>query len=509
MKVSTTEIHCEGQDFSFYCKPYLLKLKLPFCVVDDERCRAVIDLQDDDGAVTIHLPKQDHGKYFPDLDLSTKLLSPQSINGLVSNSENRPDYPIPKIEVLSSKDHSNPGGDENSSSGDHEEDRSTRIAADELNDFSLGSSVTMNCTQYYGFNNMYCKVFSNLREIFGEALELKDPEGTPSTLRRLQRRNHEEHLFDPDRYYADYMGAEQDYIYVEAMNFIPHWEMQFEKWTVENTAEEAFDLTGGFDDTEYDAMQNKLPRREYLINDHSKEQRRVLLGLLDILFSYCYDHRMNTGDENVESSLNICRLSASLSWLESYEFEDDNALLVILHAMRRSLIYPYFRHWEFSKLILGDCAKILLLGKKCILRSLLQVRKIFEFSEIHYIFNRLFINDYCAYIQGVDGDVLKNFAKEVEGSIDLLTKESLGLNLLEIEELAETEDSSEDDDCDSSSSDDAESSSFSEEEHEEYTNLHIPRDEDNDGEEEVVNALIQDLSEATISRYDESIEALD
>ena len=44
VKISATELHCEGCDFTFYCRPYLLKIRLPFSVVDDERCRASIDL---------------------------------------------------------------------------------------------------------------------------------------------------------------------------------------------------------------------------------------------------------------------------------------------------------------------------------------------------------------------------------------------------------------------------------------------------------------------------------
>lgn len=124
--------------------------------------------------------------------------------------------------------------------------------------------------------------------------------------------------------------------------------------------------------------------------------------------------------------------------MESYEFEEDNVLLVMNYAMCRSLIYPYIRNWKFSQKILNDCFKILLLGKKCILRSLLQVRKIFEFSGNHYIINKLFIDDYCTYIQGVDRDALTLFGNEVRYFIRYVTKDKFGLRIVPIEQTALT-----------------------------------------------------------------------
>ena len=94
--------------------------------------------------------------------------------------------------------------------------------------------------------------------------------------------------------------------------------------------------------------------------------------------------------------------------------------------------------WTFSKKILNDCFKILLLGKKCILRSLLQVRKIFEFSGNHYILNKLFIDDYCTYIQGVDRDALTLFGNEVRYFIRYVTKDKFGLRIVPIEQTALT-----------------------------------------------------------------------
>ena len=46
VRVSDMEFTVVNTDFHFYCKPYLLKLQLPGNVIDDERARAVYDIND-------------------------------------------------------------------------------------------------------------------------------------------------------------------------------------------------------------------------------------------------------------------------------------------------------------------------------------------------------------------------------------------------------------------------------------------------------------------------------
>lgn len=43
VRVADMEITVDGKAVSFHCKPYLLRLKLPHPVIDDERTRAVYD----------------------------------------------------------------------------------------------------------------------------------------------------------------------------------------------------------------------------------------------------------------------------------------------------------------------------------------------------------------------------------------------------------------------------------------------------------------------------------
>ncbi|CAN0340447.1 unnamed protein product, partial [Ectocarpus sp. 13 AM-2016] len=114
----------------------------------------------------------------------------------------------------------------------------------------------------------------------------------------------------------------------------------------------------------------RLPNREYLIEAGSSEERRVLLGLADILFAYAYDHRTTTGDATVESPWTVAVLSPLLSWLEVCARVRTD---VALAGIRRSLIFPYLRVWELGALVARDVRDILAAGKRCILRCLLQV----------------------------------------------------------------------------------------------------------------------------------------
>ncbi|CAM9306747.1 unnamed protein product, partial [Ectocarpus fasciculatus] len=55
IRVGSAETHVDGTEFSFYCKPYLLRLTLPYEVGgddDDGSCKAVYDPTDESGTIT-------------------------------------------------------------------------------------------------------------------------------------------------------------------------------------------------------------------------------------------------------------------------------------------------------------------------------------------------------------------------------------------------------------------------------------------------------------------------
>ena len=78
------EFVIDSCDFSFYCNPYLLKLTFPYACIDDERAKAVYDVDkvemviffdyQNNGTVYVHIPKVEKGQFFPDMDLLSTIL---------------------------------------------------------------------------------------------------------------------------------------------------------------------------------------------------------------------------------------------------------------------------------------------------------------------------------------------------------------------------------------------------------------------------------------------------
>ena len=152
----------------------------------------------------------------------------------------------------------------------------------------------------------------------------------------------------------------------------------------------------------------QLPRRTYNISSE-KTKTELLCGLVDILFGCCYDHRMTSGDSTTESNWTIFIQSRCLSWLDP----PTNVSEAVLSNIRRCLCYPYMRCWSFAQLCLLDVETLLRKGARPVLKMMLQAREIFAKSESRYLLNRLWLDDYCVWLQcGVDDAVLRQFAKE-------------------------------------------------------------------------------------------------
>ena len=66
VKTSSTEIIAENKLFTFYCKPYLLKLELPGGIVDDDRSKALYDPVEMNGTVNVSLPKANVSVFYTD-----------------------------------------------------------------------------------------------------------------------------------------------------------------------------------------------------------------------------------------------------------------------------------------------------------------------------------------------------------------------------------------------------------------------------------------------------------
>lgn len=154
---------------------------------------------------------------------------------------------------------------------------------------------------------------------------------------------------------------------------------------------------------------------------------------MDILFAYSYNLRSTEGESTVESAWTLCRLSATLSCLEVFPSVKD----VLVACYRRSLAYPLFRNWELSRAVHADVVVLLRLGRAAVLRALLAVKHAVEMDDAMHIVARLYLTDYCVWVQYASEASLASLADAVEAC--KVEREDTEWPLKELEELAQEE----------------------------------------------------------------------
>ena len=307
--------------------------------------------------------------------------------------------------------------------------------------------------------------------------------------RREMRMQTENDKFDADRYLADlHVEEEGDMIFDAAMSMVPHWMMgsddnvsprNFSNESVDDIAKGISKLSTSDDDRNqnpfFDAEESHLlatlPPRSNCRPMHltSEQERSAFLCLADILFAYAFDHRISEGDPTVESSWTIMTLSVCLSWLEYFNPPYDTIVDILRWNVRRSLIYPYLRNLSLSVKICSDVCRIMTGGRRTVMRCLLQLHRIMEKSESHYLFNKLYIDPLISWIQECSESKVQGFGREIEAllvndtneivdgtSSSVLDKDFMGLGLFELEKslLACDDENSDSDNASDDGSDD-------------------------------------------------------
>jgi len=456
VSVDSVEILVEDCCLHFSSPPYLLVLTFPYSLLEDaEQECAKYDPCKEGGTITLKLIKKE-AVMWPDLDLMGALLTPKKTAGKRAG-----------IEIMSE-------------SSLVEEDE-TESDTEECNNDPLPDILSA-LRPHYGFLNLHSGVFTDLaREgLAAEMLQLPDPDSTSAEDRRAMRLDKEAEDFDVNRYLGD-LNVEDDYIYQTAMDMRPHWRQDNDKFDAvvplteqlsELSTEDNIDETHKYFFTpEESAQLASIPYPLFPSTISPQQDESLLLGLLDILFAYVYDHIITDGDPTIESSWTVCILSSTLSWLDLFNVVNGDSLeLVVRHSTRRALIYPYLRNHELALYCWNQVSCILRNGRRCIIRCLLQLRNILDKSECYYLGNRLYVDPYLAWIQRHVTDAqVSSVYKRLEGLLKevnegrMIQKECLGLNLLEVERQLEEEevsdDSSESDSDDESSDEEEEPSS--------------------------------------------------
>ncbi|POM80788.1 Shq1 like protein [Phytophthora palmivora] len=526
VRVSEMEFYVDGMDFTFYCKPYLLKLHFPHEVVDDELAKAVYDPNKDNGTIVVHLPKKEPGQDFPDLDMLTKLLQPQRPPVDVKTNTQRK---APLIEVLESSGPEPIGTfqEENDrlnalidgkpiysngesvtsaqqvqtdssllgleSSATKQSVESIKIDGDSNGVESTGVRIT-DIAPSYGFNNAYSDFFRVWHGEVTEILSLPDPEHIQPEQRRILREGAEEQQFDIERYLMDFANQGDDMYFELAMTYEPFWRkfpvlppavtrskiVEVKPLIVEvdtavnhvgdsinNMSLESTSSSSKSSVTFTDAEQElllRLPRKEFLLPEESPEEKLVVGGLVDILIGFAYEQLTSQGDSGVESTWTVSIVSPTLSWLDS----NPDLCSVVRSAVRRMITFPFLRQYDLALRCVHEASEILKRGKRVVLRALLTLYRIVEKSETQYLLNSLYIQDYCVWIQSVNDERLQRVSLELDTHIAAFSKSETGWALEELErslfEADDVDDASSSSSNADSSDDDSEDESSSEEE---------------------------------------------
>ncbi|KAJ3105471.1 Hsp90 cochaperone shq1 [Phlyctochytrium planicorne] len=467
VKAREIEFFIDDTEFKFFIAPYFLRLNFPFPIVEDGRESAKFDIAS--GVVTVKLPKLVKGQHFPDLEMLSKLM----IKKPTSTEK-------PKIEVFGGSDAMEDGSPEDEDDMDWEMHQELPV-----DDTLTGAK--------YGFNNSYSGFASHIEEIGRDIIDIKDLNTSTFVNRRSARLSIEEAKFNPDYYMCDFINDDEisrimrfkpeswqalmriqllksnpaapqppqpiqpttanpvpnpliqtisagditppssfvvdpaptvvleatpQIVYEEPpsntnLDFESNFGLVKDSW-LEFTAKEREDIVA-------------LPLKEFIVDN----PKVVYLGLVDLVFAYCYDVRTTDGEHNVESSWTVAKLSPTLSCFENFSSLRE----VVIACIRRSLIFPLYRNWGLAKRVLEDTAIIFKLGRRAILKCLLAMRSIFRKDDDCYIFDRLFLEDYCIWCQvGCSDKAIKSLASELNHLA--VQKEEVGLDLVNIEETA-------------------------------------------------------------------------
>ncbi|OBA22900.1 SHQ1-domain-containing protein [Metschnikowia bicuspidata var. bicuspidata NRRL YB-4993] len=418
------EMVANGDVFVFSLPPYYLRLRLPFPVLDDERAKAEFDLKSSN--VNISLPKEVKGQFFPDLDLTAKLLARKDEASVLLHRK-------PLIEELDIS---------RNMSFEDVEPKNLELLADEGQTYEWELSQEINTQQAsgatYGFNNSYSQIVGISLASGNDINELSDPESSLAPDRIIERLIKENIKFDPEYYAADFImeknpSEDNDKVYAGIMKWKSPTTRQFLSWykQQQQATQEERELVVKIEfSKEENERMFELPKKSYLLEDSYRPQLWMLL--ITLLFAHQFDLRENEGEHNIESAWTIGKLTPQFAYLDSQIFMPDDLSSNILEATiltvsRRSLCYPFHRHYGLTKKAWDDVYYILRSGRRVVLKCLLEVRELFRFHDVYYVYDKIWLEDLCLWILSdlVSENALRHLAHDLKRKIESLKKTSI------------------------------------------------------------------------------------
>ena len=126
----------------------------------------------------------------------------------------------------------------------------------------------------------------------------------------------------------------------------------------------------------------------------------LYLTLVTILFSCCYDLRTTQHEPTTQSAWTIAILTPCMSALDVSNTTNPVDLPdVMARSYRRALTFPLYRNWLLCERLRKDVANILVTGRRGVTRALLGVKNILEHHDIYYVYSKIWIEDYCVWVQ--------------------------------------------------------------------------------------------------------------
>ncbi|KAI8917775.1 SHQ1 protein-domain-containing protein [Powellomyces hirtus] len=497
IKAQDVEFYIQDTEFKFYVRPYFLRLTFPASIIEDGREKASYDVDkgeitvklpkaikgeafaDLDFLTKLMAPK---GGPAP----GTAAASSESFGSVSSNMQSaQPPNPRsgPLIEVIGDGPPNGVDTMEGVDGGDGEDDDED----DGQNyhwDYPQESlpQPELQTSARYGFNNAHSGYGAHIQEIAYEVLDVTDLETSTPQSRREQRIVREDLKFDQDHYMADYLNREEE---IQPMiDYKPDFwkalkriqkaravgagnttklaeEQQTQPILIQSlsppfsASAPSLDMpnVGGmnlnshassssdpsatasdpslteprltFTEAEQEQMRS-LPNKEYLLND----PQSTYLGLVDLLFAYAYNHRTTSGESTVESPWTLTKLSATLSSFDTFHTLTET----LVASIRRCLAYPLYRSFPLAMRCVEDTAVLFKLGKRAILKVLLEMRQLVGGDDRMYVLSRVWLDDYSVWIQRASDKQLQSLASELNHV--KITKSQIGWDLDQVEEAA-------------------------------------------------------------------------
>ena len=247
----------------------------------------------------------------------------------------------------------------------------------------------------YGFNFWAHDFFDKLEEVIPYVTDLPDPDNTILPLRTEQRIEKENEEYDPDKVINDFL------------NPFPIEKEELSLFYKEFTNDEKKKLL-------------EIKRIEFLMNrDVAKSS---FYSIAEVVYSSVMDVICFGAEGSCESNWTIAKLSATLSWFDSFTTPRD----MIIATVRRTMAYCVTRNFAIAELCWKETAKLLRNGRTPILKALLRAKSAFEKAEHRWRLNRLYIDPMISWLQELKEEEFKQYVEEVCSCVDnFITKDDV------------------------------------------------------------------------------------